>query len=43
MYAEQRDYFDLVGSAKRQDLVEITWIDQETFGLKVFSFDFHYR
>jgi hypothetical protein len=43
MYAEQRDYFDLVGSAKRQDLVEISWIDKETFGVKVFSFYFHYR
>ena len=43
MYAEQRDYFDLVGSAKRQDLVEISWIDKETFGVKVFSFYFHYQ
>ena len=42
MYSEQRDYFDIVKSAKRQDLVEISWKDKREFSVKVFSFYFHY-
>lgn len=42
MYAEQRDYFDIVTSAKRKDLLEISWRDKDEFSVKVFSFYFHF-
>lgn len=42
MYVEQREYFDIITEAKKQDLVEIFWEEEDLVSVKVFSFYFHY-
>jgi hypothetical protein len=45
MYAEQREYFDIVDrrpQEKQKDLVEIYWQAEDEIKVNVFSFQFHY-